>query len=349
MGKIGFALAAIVFGVVIAPGATTRADEPVFTVATGQEPDNIDVSKTRNPPIIAPTMLNIVEPLIGLAQDGSFVPTLATWTVSPDGKIVEFKLRPNVRFHSGDPLVAADIEFSHERQMMFDENYKRRMRLFDHIEIVDDHTVRFFFKQPDALFLKSRGPMVLSKAYHDRVGEIEFTRRPHGTGPYRFVAYHPAQSIEMTAFDGYWGPKPEIKSARFVFIKDDETRVARLRAGEADIITSTPYTAVDELRAAGFRTVSVAVHATVSLFFDTLNKRSPWGDVRVREALAHAVDADAIVKGLFHGIPNATRRWRRASSATILICRSTNTIRRWRRSCWPTQAIRTAFRYRSIT
>ena len=303
MGKIGFAAAAFALGMLAAVAVPAAADDQIFTVATGQEPDNIDVSKTRNPPIVAPSMLNIVEPLIGLAPDGSFVPSLATWTVSPDAKMVEFKLRQGVRFHSGDLLTARDIEFSHQRQMMFDENYKRRMRLIDRVTAVDDRTVRFYFKQPDAIFLKSRGPMVLSQAYHDRVGEEEFTKHPNGTGPYRFVSYRPAQSIEMEAFDGYWGGAPSIKKARFTFVKDDETRVAKLRAGEVDIIMSTPFSAVEDLRAAGFRTVSVAVHPTVSLFFDTLNKNSPWGDVRVREALAHAVDADAIVSGLFHSIP----------------------------------------------
>ncbi|HEY5208187.1 MAG TPA: ABC transporter substrate-binding protein [Stellaceae bacterium] len=303
MGKIGIVVAVFMLGLLGAVTVPASAADPVFTVATGQEPDNIDVSKTRNPPIIAPSMLNIVEPLIGLAPDGSFVPSLATWTVSPDSKMVEFKLREGVRFHSGDPLTARDIVFSHQRQMMYDENYKRRMRLIDKVEAVDDRTVRFFFKQPDAIFLKSRGPMVLSQAYHDRVGEEEFTKHPNGTGPYRFVSYRPAESLDMAAFDGYWGGAPSIKKARFVFVKDDETRVAKLRAGEVDIIMSTPFSAVDELRAAGFHTASVAVHPTVSLFFDTLNKKAPWGDVRVREALAHAVDADAIVSGLFHGIP----------------------------------------------
>ena len=76
-----------------------------------------------------------------------------------------------------------------------------------------------------------------------------------------------------------------------------------LQAGEADMITSTPYTMVNNIEKAGFKTVRLPAHPTTQVQFHTLNPNVPWYDQRVRLAIAHAIDGDAIVKSLFHGIP----------------------------------------------
>jgi peptide/nickel transport system substrate-binding protein len=145
--------------------------------------------------------------------------------------------------------------------------------------------------------------IIASKAYYDRVGEKEFTTHPVGTGPYKIVKYQPAQYLDLATWDGYWGKAPQVKSAHFVFIQDDNTRVAKLQAGEVDMIMATPYSAYDQLKTAGYNLVKLAVHPTQSVQFGLINKHTPWADVRVRQAIAYAIDKSAIVKGLLHGVP----------------------------------------------
>lgn len=280
-----------------------------FIVAINHEPDTLDQTLTRNTVVTRPTMENVVEPLVGLSRDGNLVPSLAEWSYQDGGKILEFKLRPGVKFHSGDPLTVEDIKFSHERMAKRSAIYQTRIRNLDHFEIVDDKTFRFVFKRPDVTFLPPRTLVVVSKAYFDRVGEDEFVKKPNGTGPYKFVSYTPGVAMELEAFDSYWGGAPQIKKVRFNFVQEDNTRVAMLRAGEADIILNTPFQAVASVKQAGFKTVGIEVTPTVSLQYVITNPKLPWYDVRVRRAIAHAVDADAIVKGLFQGIPKRHARF----------------------------------------
>src|SRR6185312_10746456 len=115
-------------------------------------------------------------------------------------------------------------------------------RYIDHLEAVDDHTVKFFFKQPYAAFLAIHPMLVTSKAYFDRVGEAEF-------------------------------------------------------------IMSTPYNDVEALEKAGFKTARLVSQPTTSIQFHLKNPNVPWHDIRVRQAIAYAIDTQAIVKGLLHGIP----------------------------------------------
>jgi len=300
-----FRWAAVLAALFVLPFAAAQAqgDRP-FVVATPIEPDTTDASKTRLPPLVYPTLTNINEPLIDVGPDGNPKPGLATWTIQNDGRAVEFKIRPGVKFHSGDPLTAADLKFSHERTAEKNLFYRRQTAKVERVEVVDDLTARFIFKEPDPTFLRARPMLVFSKAYFDKVGEDAFGAKPVGTGPYRFVEHRSGEHLDLAANDDYWGGAPAVKRARFVFIKDDEARVAKLRSGEADIIMHAPYTAIANLQKAGFKTTAVPVHPTLAIYFHTKNSKAPWHDVRVRRAISHAIDGDAIVKTLLMGVPN---------------------------------------------
>lgn len=282
--------------------ARAQADKQ-FVVATNLQPDVLDPSLSRNAPVVRPTLNNVVEPVVGTAHDGSVTPLLANWTILDGGKTIEFKVRPNVRFHSGDPLTAADIVWSHERAGARNASYGRYMRLYTGAEVVDDLTARFHFKNYDAGFIPGRGLLALSKAYHDRVGEDQFVASPVGTGPYKFVGYRAGEYLDVAANDGYWGGAPQVRNVRFVFIREDATRVAKLKAGEADIVMNVPWGEVAGLKTAGFTIVGAEVTPSTSVYFDILNPKTPWADRRVRMAIANAIDADAIINGLFQGIP----------------------------------------------
>jgi peptide/nickel transport system substrate-binding protein len=281
-------------------------------IAMGQEPDTTDPTSTLNSSSVFPILggnenrSNVFEPLILTPKNGAIQPNLAeSWEIIDGGRIIEFKLRPGVEFHSGDLLTAADVVFSHERMVERSPQYKNWMRNVERVEAVSDDVVRFYFSSPDAVFFTRTGP-VASKAYYDRVGEEEFVNRPSGTGPYRFAGRKLGQYIDLEAFDKYHdGPMPKatIRRVRFVFVPDDAARIAMLRAGEVDIITDTPYSAVHQLVALGFKTVQLPIIPTVIVQFSNRNPHVPWSDPRVRRAIAHAIDADSIVAKVLYGIP----------------------------------------------
>ena len=273
------------------------------TIATNAEPDTLDMLTSVFPPISYVVLRNIAEMLWGYNLDGTVRPTVASWERSPDGKIVTFHLHPGIKFHSGDELVADDVLFSFDRMKKNTPAFMRHARLVKSIEKLDKYTVRFTWDRPDVTLFDGMQLFLGSKAYHDRVGEKIFMTQPSGIGPYRLTKYAPGQYIDLVAFDGYYGIKPAIKAARFYIVKDDETRVAKLRAGEADIIMNAPYPEVKPLEDEGFTVLKYPANPTVSVVFDLLTPQSPWHKLKVRQAIAHAIDADAIVKGLFHGIP----------------------------------------------
>lgn len=279
-------------------------DEKPLRVAMNADPDVLDMTQSTNPPQGLATLTNVYEGLWGFNPDGSKRPGLVeTYDVSPDGKVITLHLRHGVKFQSGDPFTSQDVLWSHQRMLKKTWFYSGFARFIDHMEAPDDYTVTVIMKQVDAQFLAIPALIIASKTYYDRVGEKEFAAHPVGTGPYKIVDYKPAQYLDLATWDGYWDKQPAIKRAHFVFVSDDNTRVTKLQAGEVDMIMATPYAAYDQLKNAGYTLVKLPVHPTQSVQMSLINKHTPWADVRVRQAMAYAIDKNAIVKGLLHGVP----------------------------------------------
>jgi peptide/nickel transport system substrate-binding protein len=295
-------LAIALCGALITCEPAAYADEKPLVVAFNNEPESTDPLLAPTIPTTAPLMENVIEPLVGLNNDGKPRETVATWTQKDGGKILEFRIKPGLVFQSGDPLTPADILFSHTRAMT-SSYYRSAMSDLAKVEIFGNDGIRFTFNRPCLSMIIANQLYVESKAYHDRVGEAAFVAMPMGTGPYRLVKYVAGEGADLEAFDRYAGQKPWAKRVRAVFVKDNTTRVAMLRAGEADLITGVPYKEVRGLKAAGFGISESDNFPTITINFQTLNKSTPWSDRRVRAAIAHAVDSQAIVQGLFAGIP----------------------------------------------
>jgi peptide/nickel transport system substrate-binding protein len=304
---ICFVVISVIWG--LAAGNAFSAAERKLLIAVDQEPSTVD-----------PTMIqlsvdyvigeNWAEYLIYRAPDGKLGPGLATsWKVSPDGKEIEFTLRKGVKFHSGDSMTAKDVQFSFERENAKNPNDRTRLRSMERFELIDDYRFKIHFKAPDVTFIPNRACVrVISKNHFDRVGEEVFSKEASGTGPYKFVRYVFGQYIDIERFDGYWGEKPPVKEARFLFIPDEATRVAKLMAGEVDLLNNCPYPAVQNIeKSAGLKVVRFGTNApTPSVIFANRNPKVPWYDKRVRMAMGYAIDCDSIIKSVLHGIPN---RW----------------------------------------
>ena len=239
----------------------------------------------------------LIKPLPG----NNMAPCLAeSWQESPDGRVVEFKLREGLKFHNGDPFTAEDVKFSFHRY-----RGTSARQLHDRVkavEIVDPHRVRFVLHAPWPDFLAfyatpaTGAAWIVPRKYIEKVGEAGFKRQPVGLGPYRFVRMSPGVELVLEANEQYWRKKPSVKRLVFKGVPDRTTRLAMLKAGDADIgylmvgVEGATIAADPKLRL-----VRVIPSAVWWLEFpEQWNPKSPWRDRRVRLAANLAVDKHAI-------------------------------------------------------
>ncbi|MDA8124642.1 MAG: ABC transporter substrate-binding protein [Deltaproteobacteria bacterium] len=296
----------LVIGLFSTFGYAAPPKDPAVKVVIAQEPLTLDPTQfsSGNDRLVID---NWGEWLLNRDPDGKVVPGLATaWKVSPDGKKIEFVLRKGVKFHSGDLMTAKDVLFSWERAKEKSRDVKSGMVRVEKIEIVDDYRITVHFKQPDVVFILNLAWCpVVSKAYFDRVGENTFTTKPSGAGPYKVVEYRSGEYVDIERFEEYYGKKPQIKKARIYFVGEDSTRLAKLKAGEVDLIQNVPFTDIKELgQSPNFRLVKWAtLHPTRSILFGLNNSKVPWYKKEVRQAMALAINGEAIVSQILYGVP----------------------------------------------
>lgn len=251
----------------------------------------------------------IYEQLVRPDPDLNKVNWLAeSWEVKTEnGKpYLDIRIRKDVKFHSGDPLTAADFEFAYDR--LRDPKTSRRPHLqadVETFEIIDDHHFLIRFKNGDGSYVADNLVLwAMSKKYHERVGEDDFVQKPVGTGPWKFVSRVVKEELRLEAFDDYWNKdhRPGVKNLVIKVIPEDLTRVAALRTGAVDLIDAVPPSLVEELKnTAGIVTETYAAPNNLYIAMDAVSETSPFKDVRVRQALAHAIDIDAIIKSVLFG------------------------------------------------
>jgi peptide/nickel transport system substrate-binding protein len=228
-------------------------------------------------------------------------PSLAeSWTESEDGLTYEFKLRPGLKFHNGDPLTTEDVKFSFERY-----RGAAATTLHEHVkqvEIVDPLVVRFHLAAPWPDFMAffgttaSAAGIVMPKKYYTEVGDDGFKRHPIGAGPYQFAGGKQGIEVNLEAFPDYWRRVPNVKTLVMRSVPEATTRALMVRTGEADIAY-----ALDGPDAEGLRNVpGVRIVATkhASIFWIEFAKqwdpKSPWHDQRLRLAVNYALDRAGI-------------------------------------------------------
>src|SRR5262249_18602155 len=136
------------------------------------------------------------------------------------------------------------------------------------------------------------------------VGEAEFVNHPVGTGPWKFVSRAVKQDIRFELFADYWNKdqQPTVKNLVIKVIPEDLTRVAALKTGAVDLIDAAPLASIAELKAdPALKTVTLNTGNNLYIQLGTHVPSSPFNDVRVRQAAAHAIDMDAIIKSVLFG------------------------------------------------
>ncbi|MCL2381785.1 MAG: ABC transporter substrate-binding protein [Treponema sp.] len=211
-------------------------------------------------------------------------------------------LRQGVRFHNGDYLTAGDVRFSLERAAA-SPVIGFISRQIQSVEVIGDYEVLVTLVAPFMPILNNLAHTAMSIVSERAVieGGADFARNPVGTGPMKFVNWIAGDRIELTRWDGYFGPAPRIRDITIRHISDPATALLELETGGADILlTVTPHDigrvqADPNLRL--IRTMGLGMN-----FIGLNNSRPPLDNVLVRQAIAHAVDKDALVRSVFQGV-----------------------------------------------
>ena len=255
------------------------------------------------PPQITPfgMLYSIHDALVRPYPGHKMGPSLAeSWKESADGRSYEFRLRQNLKFHNGDPLTADDVKFSYERYR--GAGAKELQARVREVEIVDPLTVRFHLKEPWPDFMTFYGTtataagIVVPKKYMTQVGEDGFKKHPVGAGPYRFVSHTPGIEVVLEAYTGYWRKVPHVKRWVMKSVPEATTRAVMLKSGDADIGFALDGPDADDIRKGGRMQIVASKHASIFWveFADQWDAKSPWHDRRVRLAVNHALNRQAI-------------------------------------------------------
>ena len=296
--------------------AATRASSPEGQLTWGVHvtlaPTWFDPAET--PGIITPYMMlyAIHDAMVKPMPGNSLAPSLAeSVTVSDDKLIYDMTIRKSAKFHDGTPVTAEDVKFSFERYRGAQASQiKGRVAS---IETPDASQVRFKLKAPWPDFLTfyasaTGAGWVVPKAYLEKVGEEAFKKAPIGAGPYKFVSFVPGVELVLEAFEGYWRKVPSVKRLVLKVIPEEGTRLAALKRGEVDIAYGLQGEIAQELqRTPNLKLKAPIVNGTFWLYFpDQWDAKSPWHDVRVRQAAILAIDTKGINQALALGLAHVT-------------------------------------------
>jgi peptide/nickel transport system substrate-binding protein len=236
------------------------------------------------------------------------VPDLAeSWEVTDGGKVMTFKLRKGVTFHKGyGPCTSADVKFSLDRVLdpKTASKYRGQLAGLVAVEAPDAHTVRLALDKPNAGFLHkvtafNQGWIVSKKAITEMGAKAKLS--PIGTGPFVFEKWTTGSQVRLTANMDYFEGAPKFDTLVLRLIKDETASSIALEKGEIDIFFGLQQPQIiDRLKTKNNVTVvSREANHTINLVLNTTIK--PLGDVRVRQAMAHAMNRKALVDGYFKG------------------------------------------------
>jgi len=299
------AVSALALGVVFTPATHAQARKDTVVLGMVLEPTGLDPTTASAAAIGEVVHYNVLEGLTKINMDGTIVPLLAeSWSVDPDGKAYSFKLRKGVKFHDGEAFDSSDVKFSFERAKAEGSTNKAKKAVFDNIsriETPDPHTVLIVLNQADGNFLFRMGEN--TAVILDPKSAATTASKPIGTGPYKFESWAKGSAVTLVKDDGYRNAAAvKMKKVTFRFISDSAAQVAALLAGDLDGIPRG-LSPQDAKRFQSDSRFWVGVGGTEGKTIVSINnKKKPFDDVRVRRALAAAIDRKAVIDGSQEGV-----------------------------------------------
>jgi peptide/nickel transport system substrate-binding protein len=271
----------------------------------------------------------IYEGLVNRDREFRLEPALALSWQAVDAKTWRFKLRPGVKFHDGTPLTADDVVFSIERALAKTSQRAFQLRGVNGARRIDATTVDVLLAAPDAVLPEKMWLVaIMSRAWAGKHGVLQpqdynakqetyAVRHAMGTGPYRLKSYDPDQRTVLTRNPDWWGwgaaatgNHGNVQEAVYTVIQSDATRLAALASGQVDFVIDPPFQDVARLKAdAALKVVETTDIGTQYLGFDQARSElqfgqargNPFKDLRVRRAIAQAIDINLIIQKVLRG------------------------------------------------
>ncbi len=283
--------------------ATTANAQGDITVALQLEPPHLDPTSAAAGAIDSVLYSNVFEGLTRFASDGAIIPGLAkSWEISEDGLTYTFMLNEGVTFHDGSAMDADDVKFSLDRARA-EDSVNAQKALFEGITdvtVVDPMTVKITLGAPNGNFL-------FNLAWGDAVivapESIEGIKNaPIGTGAFKFTNWVQGDKIELMRNDAYWGTPAVLENVTFKFISDPTAAMSAMMAEDIDVFSGFPTPEALPQFEADSRFQVIVGSSEGETILSTNNKMPPLDNVKVRKAVAHAIDRQAIIDGAMFGL-----------------------------------------------
>jgi peptide/nickel transport system substrate-binding protein len=243
----------------------------------------------------------IAEPLVEIDTNFNIMPGLAQSWRNIDNLTWEFKLKENVFFHDGTPFDAESARWSLTRALNESPTVQSLSKI-DRIEVVDPHTIRVITKTtnadlPEVLHYSNTG--IIAKSSVDSSGKFI---KPVGTGPFVFSSFTPGSgNVEVVKNQRYHGKPANLDRIIFRPITDPNTRALAIENGEVDFTIDPPLNEINRMR--NLKGITITPYETPRVYIAKMNmKHSPLNDIKVRQALSHAIDNNVIAEHVLYGI-----------------------------------------------
>lgn len=298
-------LVAVALALVLIGGQAANAAFAVranITVGLQLEPPHLDPTSAAAGAIDDVLYSNVFEGLTRFGSDGSVNPGLAkSWEISEDGLIYTFQLQEGVTFHDGTRMDGEDVKFSLDRARAEDSANAQKglFKNIANVEVVDPLKVKVTLNTPTGNFL-------FNMAWGDAVivapeSIAGIKQKPIGTGAFKFEKWVQGDSIKLVKYKKYWGKGAKLNEVTFKFISDPTAAFAAMMAEDIDVFQRFPAPENLPQFDADPRFTVLVGSTEGETILSTNNKLPPLDNVKVRKAIAHAIDRQAILDGAMFG------------------------------------------------
>ncbi|MGM1033607.1 MAG: glutathione ABC transporter substrate-binding protein [Bacillota bacterium] len=310
---LGMIMAIIITGCSSNNDVSTTESDPnrasneggTLVIARLSDAENLDQQFMSTINAASVTHHKIYEGLVQRNENSEIQPMLAEKWKQINDTTWEFKLREDVKFHDGTPFNADAVKKTFDR-LLDPVVASPRAVVFDmvkEVKAVDEFTVQFILKEPFSPLLSilaNHEGGIISPKTIEKYGK-KIIQEPNGTGPFAFDSWSPGQEITLTKNDSYWGDEPKVDKVIFKVVPEDSTRISMIETGEAHIAEPLPVAVMDQVESSPSMDVYRSEgYGTEYLGFNVNNE--PFNDERVRKAIAHAIEMDSIIKGVFNNV-----------------------------------------------